>query len=136
MKTKMIFLALLLMTYMGFGQRVINHPVKLLDTTFNAQRFIFSWDGNVKLLVADSVINDSLGSHPNENYLSAKYSYFRFLIKKERIVLGDTMVRNVTITIPFGNMATVLNTLYSSTALKKAMKASLKNEYKKKLSQE
>jgi len=115
----------------AFAQVVIQNPGVILDTTVGNSRFVFRWDGNIKYCAVDSVNQTQV-----PGYVSVVSSSIRAHIIKQRIIDGDTMGRIVVIDIPVDEIATAISNFITSNKVKKAIRAELKTEYKKKLSQE
>lgn len=135
---KSIFISffLLILSFYCVAQKEVNNPGVILDTVYNDDHFIFSWSGDLKLLTADSVYNDSLGSRVDEEHLSVLYSYVGFTIHKQRIVNGDTIRRVKIITLPIYEVSELVDKVFMNKELKLAIIKSLEGEFKKKLSQE
>lgn len=137
---KLLTITLIFFACYSFGQKLISNPKVILDTTYAGKRFVFSWDGNMKLLPADSVLNMEVGSQTNYDYLSTRLSYAELIIKKQVIITvnsqQDTLVRYNKIQIPFYDILNPVNDLYNSKKLTKAVNKILNNEIKKKTSQQ
>lgn len=132
---KLITIILIIISVAGFAQLKISNPKIMLDTTIGSSRFIFSWNGEGKMLIMDSIWYDSV-SHVNPDYISVMNSHYRVQIVKQRIVAGDTLGRMINMDIPFVDIVSPVSTFFGSNTLKKQIKKALKTEYKKKLSAE
>lgn len=135
---KNILIILLLLTSTVYGQKTISNPKTVLDTTQANTRFIFSWDGNTKLFMTDSITSyNNMQPVFNHDYISTTKAYARLEIKMLRIpATGDTLIRYKTIDIPFLDIEKALTNYYDTPQLRKSIKKSLRKEYIKKLSQE
>ena len=117
------------------GQKTISNPKVILDTTYNGDRFIYTWsDGYFITQAADSVKNDSVY---NKNYFSLTKSNVQVIVTKKRIVgTGDTLIRRETIQMPFLAVYQIISNLYTNAGIKAKIITSLQSSYKKKISQE
>ena len=119
-----------------FSQSKINQPGLILDTTYGGVHSMYYWNlGLFEVFARDSsrIVGDTLKIYPA--YFSTKSSYIRpTIIKKIIVSPGDTIVQPVHTEVDFIDILTQMKNFYSSTNLQKAIKRSLKSDYKKKVS--
>ena len=138
MKKSIILVLIVMFSVAVMGQKTISNPKVILDTTLTVEgistHFIYSWgDGYFLTQAVDSVRNDTIFNH---NYFSLKHSNVLFILTKKRIMGTDTIIRREEIQVPFINIYTAMNGLYTSNTIKTRIRAGLVESYHRKLSEE
>lgn len=141
MRKQIIILILSLLTLTVYGQKTIVNPKIVLDTVYDGYHYQFSWIGNTRLYMSDSISTYSQFTNSityDKNYIDLESSLFTVEFKLQMwkefgAGIGDTLTRYDQLSIPFIDLWKPMNDLYTSNRLRGVFSKSFKPYYKKKL---
>ena len=127
MKKIILTTAILMMVLTSYTQQVIP-KVTILDTTNTNNKWTYTLEQIRNINLVDSTVS---------GYVSFSNSTICCLVKKQRIVAGDTLIRMEEYVLPISAAQLKVQAVYNSNTLKNALKKEIKaNSIPKKLTQE
>jgi len=139
---KTILIIMIILAGFSVNAQYSIQKVTLYDTTrADGQRFIISYpEKNLVIHLQDSCLgtdyNPFNACAVPSGYISLQNSRVDVVMKKVRILAGDTLIRYETITIPLSQLENKTGQFIDNSLMKKALKPTAKGWIKRKLSEE
>jgi hypothetical protein len=113
---KILLITIFLMTGLCYAQQVIP-KITILDTTNTNNKWTYTLEQIRNINLVDSIVS---------GYISFSNSTICCLVKKQRIVAGDTLIRMEEYVLPISAAQLKVTALYNSNTLKTALKKDVK----------